>query len=311
MKYDVIIIGGGPAGLSAGLYAGRAKLKTLIIEKAAVGGQIFTTNDIENYPGAVDGDTGPSLVDRMRKQAEKFDVEFATDEIVNLDLTKEIKILEGKSNNYEAKSVIIATGAVPKLLNVPGEKELAGRGVSYCATCDGPFYQGLDIYVIGGGDTAVEEAIQLTNFANKVYIVHRRDELRATKVIQERAFKNDKIDFIWNSEVVEIKGEKMLESFVIKNNKTGDITEITPNEDHGAFGLFVLVGFNPATKLFEGQIDMQNGYIITDEDMRTNLEGVYAAGDNRIKSLRQVVTATADGAIAAVNAEKYIRTKFE
>lgn len=311
MRYDVIIIGGGPAGLTAGLYASRAKLSTLIIEKEAIGGQIFTTSDIENYPGSAEGETGPSLVEKMRKQAESFGVDFVTDEIVKTDLENDIKVLEGKASNYEAKAVIIATGATPRPLGVPGEKEFTGRGVSYCATCDGPFFQGLEIYVIGGGDTAVEEALQLTNFAKKVTIVHRRDSLKATQIIQERAFKNEKIDFIWDSEVVEIKGDKMLGSFVIRNKKTNEETEIFPNEEDGAFGLFVMVGFNPNTSLFEGQVDLKNGYIVTDENMNTNIEGVYAAGDNRIKSLRQVVTATADGAIAAVNAEKYIRSKFE
>lgn len=311
MNYDVVIIGGGPAGLSAGLYAGRAQLKTAIIEKETIGGQIVTTNEIENYPGSEAGSTGPSLVTRMREQAEEFGVEFIDDTIEDVNFDGKIKELEGKVNNYKAKAVIIATGAVPKSLGVPGEKEFAGKGVSYCATCDGPFFQGLDIYVIGGGNTAVEEALQLSNFARKVTIIHRRDELRATKVIQDRAFKNDKIDFIWNSQVVEIKGDSMVESFIIENRETKERKEIKPREGDFAFGLFVLIGFDPATELFKDIIEMKDNYILTDENMSTNISGVFAAGDNRLKPLRQVVTATSDGSIAAVSAEKYIMENFE
>lgn len=311
MVYDVIIIGGGPAGLTAGLYAARARLNTLIIEKSADGGQIATTDEVENYPGAPEHSTGPSLSARMAEQAESFGAKRASDEIIEVDFSDKIKVLKGNKEEYRAKSIIIATGAVPRLIGVPGEKELTGKGVSYCATCDGAFFQDLEVYVMGGGDTAVEEAIFLTKFAKKVTIIHRRDELRAAKSIQEKAFKNEKIDFMWDTVITEIKGDGMLESFVVKNVKTNEEKEIFPDEDDGAFGLFVFVGYLPATKLFDGIIDMENNYIITDDNMKTNIPGVFAAGDNRVKSLRQVVTATADGAIAAVQAEKYIENEFE
>ncbi len=310
MIYDVVIIGGGPAGLTAGLYAARAKLNTLIIEKGADGGQIVTTDEVENYPGAPAYVTGPSLVARMVEQAEGFGAKKISDEITEVDFQDKIKILKGEKAEYKTKTVIIATGAVPRLIGVPGEKELTGRGVSYCATCDGPFFQDLEVYVMGGGDTAVEEAIYLTKFAKKVTIIHRRDELRAAKSIQEKAFKNSKIGFMWDTVIAEIKGEGMLESFIVKNLKTGEEKEIFPDEEDGAFGIFIFVGYLPATELFDDIIQMERNYIITDENMKTNILGVFAAGDNRVKTLRQVVTATSDGAIAAVQAEKYIEDNF-
>ncbi len=310
MIYDVVIIGGGPAGLTAGLYAARAKLNTLIIEKGADGGQIVTTDEVENYPGAPAYVTGPSLVARMVEQAEGFGAKKISDEITEVDFQDKIKILKGEKAEYKTKTVIIATGAVPRLIGVPGEKELTGRGVSYCATCDGPFFQDLEVYVMGGGDTAVEEAIYLTKFAKKVTIIHRRDELRAAKSIQEKAFKNSKIGFMWDTVIAEIKGEGMLESFIVKNLKTGEEKEIFPDEEDGAFGIFIFVGYLPATELFDDIIQMERNYIITDENMKTNIPGVFAAGDNRVKTLRQVVTATSDGAIAAVQAEKYIEDNF-
>lgn len=311
MIYDVIIIGGGPAGLSAGLYAARARMSTLIIEKDAYGGQIVTTADVENYPGSMEDPTGPILVDRMLQQAEGFGAEKVSDTIIEVNLDEKIKVVKGQKAEYQAKSVIIATGAVPRPMGCPGEKELTGRGVSYCATCDAAFFEDLEVYVVGGGDSAVEEAMYLTKFARKVTIVHRRDELRAAKSIQEKAFKNKKIDFIWNSSISEVKGEGILESFTLENLKTGEKTEVLPDEDDGTFGIFVFVGYLPATGLFDGMIDMEGNYIVTDDNMHTNIEGVFAAGDNRVKSLRQVVTATADGAIAAVQAEKYIENNFE
>ncbi|NLY46111.1 MAG: thioredoxin-disulfide reductase [Tissierella sp.] len=310
MLYDVIIIGGGPAGLSAGLYAARSRLSTLIIEKEADGGQIATTAEVENYPGSVLNATGPTLVARMVEQALGFGAKKISDEIIEVDFSGKEKIVKGKNKEYKGKTVIIATGAVPRLIGCPGEKELTGRGVSYCATCDGPFFEGLEIFVMGGGDSAVEEAIYLSKFARKVTIIHRRDELRAAKSIQEKAFENPKIDFMWDSVITEVKGEGMLESFIVKNVKTEEEKEIFPDEEDGAFGIFVYVGHIPSTKLFENMIDMERGYIITNDDMETNVSGVYAAGDNRVKSLRQVVTAAADGAIAAVQAEKYIDENF-
>ncbi len=310
MLYDVIIIGGGPAGLSAGLYAARSRLSTLIIEKDVEGGQIATTAEVENYPGSVLDATGPTLVARMVEQALGFGANKVSDEIVEVDFSGKEKIVKGKNKEYKGKTVIIATGAVPRLIGCPGEKELTGRGVSYCATCDGPFFEELEIFVMGGGDSAVEEAIYLSKFARKVTIIHRRDELRAAKSIQEKAFANPKIDFIWDSVITEVKGQGMLESFVVKNIKTGEEKEIFPDEEDGAFGIFVYVGHTPSTKLFENIVDMDRGYIITNDNMETNVPGVYAAGDNRVKSLRQVVTAAADGAIAAVQAEKYIDDNF-
>ncbi|NBI05339.1 thioredoxin-disulfide reductase [Senegalia massiliensis] len=310
--YDVIIIGAGPAGLSAGLYAGRAKLDTLILEKEKAGGQIVTTEELENYPGSIEDPTGPKLIARMVEQVDSFDVERKIDEITEIDLEKEIKVVKGSKGEYQARSVIIAAGAKPRLLGSPGEKELTGKGVSYCATCDAAFFEDFDVYVIGGGDTAVEESLFISKFARKVTIVHRRDELRAAKSIQEKAFKNDKIEFIWDTEVKEIKGDGIVESMVLRNKKTGEETEIVANEDDGTFGIFVLVGYLPQSDLFKNVIDMDDrGYLLGDENMHTNIDGVFVAGDIRQKSLRQVVTATSDGAIAAIQAEKYIGENFE
>jgi thioredoxin reductase (NADPH) len=308
--YDVVIIGSGPAGLAAGLYAARAKMKTLILEKEKAGGQIVTTEEVANYPGSVEHATGPSLIARMVEQAEEFGAERVLDEIKEIQLNDKVKVLKGAKGEYKAKSVIIATGAKPRPIGCPGEKELTGKGVSYCATCDADFFTDFEVYVIGGGDSAVEEAMYLTKFARKVNIVHRRDELRAAKSIQEKAFKNEKVSFIWDSEVKEIKGDGVVESMVLKNRKTGEETEIVADENDGTFGIFVFVGYKPVTDLFNGVIDMENGYVITDDNMKTNIPGVFAAGDCRVKSLRQVVTATADGAIAAVQAEKYIENAF-
>lgn len=309
--YDVVIVGAGPAGLSAGLYAARAKMSTLVIEKERSGGQIVTTEEVANYPGGIDEETGPSLVARMVKQVESFGAEKVKDTVVDLDLSGDIKIIKCEKEVYHAKSVILATGASPRKLGCPGEKELTGKGISYCATCDADFFTDFEVFAIGGGDTAVEEAMFLTKFARKVTIVHRRGELRAAKSIQEKAFNNKKIDFIWNSEVAEVKGDGMVESLVLRNLETGDLTEYNAHEDDGTFGVFVFVGYIPQTSLFTDKIELdKTGYILTDVEMRTNVEGVYAAGDVRQKSLRQVVTAVADGAIAAVQAEKYIDNKF-
>jgi thioredoxin reductase (NADPH) len=302
--YDVAIIGSGPAGLTAGIYAGRARLKTLIIEKQQAGGQIVQTEEVENYPGALEGDTGPAIIDRMVAQTKKFGVEKVSDEITEVQLVGKTKVLKAKGGEYRAKSVIIATGAEPRFLGCPGEKEFIGKGVSYCATCDGAFFEGLDIFVIGGGDTAVEEAMFLTKFGRKVYVVHRRDELRAAKSIQEKAFKNEKIEFIWDSVVEEIKGDGLVNEIVLKNKKTGELTNYKAED--GMLGVFIFVGYTPFTKLFEGKLDLERSYIKTDENMKTKIPGVFAAGDVRVKDLRQVVTATADGAIAAVQAEKYL-----
>ena len=307
--YDIVIVGAGPAGLAAGLYAGRARLSTLIIEKAKDGGQIVITSEIENYPGSIEEETGPSLVARMVRQTEHFGVNRVSDTIISMDLTKEPKELVGNKGTYYAKTVILAPGAYCKPIGCPGERELIGKGVSYCATCDASFFEDMQVYVMGGGDSAVEEALYLTKFARNVTIVHRRDELRAAKTIQDKAFANPKIDFMWDSAIEELKGDGILESIVFKNMKTGVLHEVFAPEEDGTFGVFVFIGFMPQTKLLEGIVDMDNGYVLTDEDMKTNVPGVFSAGDCRKKSLRQVVTAAADGAIAAVQAYHYIENQ--
>ena len=304
--YDLIIIGAGPAGLSAALYAGRSRLSTLIVEKEKDGGQIVITSEIDNYPGGIDNETGPSLIGRMVKQAEHFGCEKVYDTITDVELDGEIKELKGLKAEYRSRAVIIATGAHPRPIGCTGERELIGKGVSYCATCDAAFFEDFEVYVVGGGDAAVEEAIYLAGFARKVTIIHRRDELRAVRSIQERAFAHPKIDFIWNSVVTELIGDGILTSMVIKDTKTGETRIIEADEEDGIFGVFVFIGFVPHSDLFIGKLEMEGSYIKTDENMKTNIPGVFAAGDVRSKSLRQVVTAAADGAVAAVQAEHYL-----
>ncbi len=309
--YDVVIIGAGPAGLAAGLYAARAKMKTLILEESKPGGQIVITSEVANYPGSIENVTGPALISRMVDQAEEFGAEIKKEKIKSVDFLSRIKKLKGESGEYCAKSVIIATGAVPKRIGCPGEHEFVGKGVSYCATCDADFFTDFEVFVVGGGDAAVEEAIYLTRFARKVTIVHRRDALRAAKSIQDRAFKNPKIHFLWNATIAEIKGDGLVGAVIFKNAITGELTEYFADEEDGTFGIFVFIGNLPNTDIFKGNVETDEaGYIKTDCNMKTNITGVFAAGDVRVKSLRQVVTATADGAIAAVQAEKYIENEF-
>ena len=307
--YDVIVLGAGPAGLAAGLYAGRSRLSTLVVEKGKDGGQIAITDDIENYPGQiVEGDSGPSLIARMTQQCEKFGVERVSDVINAVELEGDVKKLKSAKGEYCGKTVIIATGAFARPIGCKGEKEFMGKGVSYCATCDANFFEDFEVFVVGGGDSAVEEAMYLTKFARKVTIIHRRDELRAAKSIQEKAFKNEKLHFMWDSVVEEVGGEGILSWMKVKNVKTGEVTTIEADEEDGMFGVFGFIGTLPSTKIFEGtplQLD-ERGYIPTDVDMHTNIPGVFAAGDVRVKSLRQVVTAAADGAIAATQCEKYL-----
>ncbi len=310
--YDVIIIGSGPAGLSAALYSARARMKTLLLERAKVGGQIVITDEVANYPGAVEDATGPSLIARMERQVESFGAERKKDNIKEADFSGKIKILKGEKEEYQAKTIIIATGATPRRIGCPGENELIGKGVSYCATCDADFFQDLEVFVVGGGDSAIEEALYLTKFARKVTIVHRRDELRAAKSIQEKAFNNPKVEIMWNSVITEIKGDGMVESAVFKNTVTGETKEYFADEEDGTFGIFVFVGYLPINDLIKGKIKMNDaGYIVTNDCMETDVKGVFAAGDIREKPLRQVVTAAADGAIAAVQCEKYIQAEFE
>lgn len=303
--YDLIILGAGPAGLTAGLYGARAKLNVLIIEKSIEGGQISSTTDVENYPG-YDIINGLDLAMNIKAQAKKFGAEYKMAEVTKVELNGEVKRVYCGDEILETKTIIIANGAKPRLMGVPGEVEYAGKGISYCATCDAPFYQDLEVYVIGGGDSAIDEALFISKFASKVHIVHRRDELRAAKSLQDRVFNNEKIDFIWNSTVEEIKGDKVAEELVLRNLQTNELTSIKSDEP---FGIFVFIGYVPETKLYEGEINLEAGYVITDDNMNTNIEGVYAAGDIRVKKLRQVITAAADGAIAAVSAEKYIDEK--
>ncbi|MEK6266188.1 MAG: thioredoxin-disulfide reductase [Clostridium sp.] len=304
--YDTIIIGGGPAGLSAGLYASRSRMDTLIIERAKYGGQVTTTDELDNYPGSIENCTGSSLSKRMKQQAEEFGTKFAKDEIVEVELEGDIKTIKGKKELYKAKTIIIATGAYPRLGGFKNELELRGKGVSYCATCDADFFTDLDIAVLGGGDSALSEAIYLAKFGETVTVIHRRDELRGAKSLQEKAFKNPKIKFIWDTVAVEAKGEEILEGLVLKNVKTGELSDLKVD------GCFVFIGYLPISELFKGIINMNDrGDVITDEEMRTNIEGVYAAGDIREKLLRQVITAAADGAIAATHAEHYIEEKFK
>ena len=305
--YDVIVLGAGPAGLAAGLYSGRSRLSTLIIEKGQDGGQIAITNEIENYPGQqLEGESGPSLIARMTEQAKHFGAERALDVIKSVELEGDVKKLVGNKGEYLAKTVILATGAFPRPIGCKNEGQYVGKGISFCATCDAAFFEDFEVYVVGGGDAAVEEAMYLTKFARKVTIIHRRDELRAAKSIQEKAFANPKISFMWDTVVDEVGGDEILSTMVVKNTKTGELTTIEADEDDGMFGLFGFIGLLPNSKLFEGVIDMENGYIKTDDNMHTNIPGVFAAGDIRVKSLRQVVTAAADGAIAAMQAEHYI-----
>jgi len=301
IMYDLAIIGAGPAGLSAAIYGARARLSTVVIEKMYPGGQAAITDVIENYPGFTEGISGSELAEAMKKQAEKFGAEFLNGEVQKIERQGEKFVLHLKKETVEAKAVILAMGALARKLGVKGEKEFTGRGVSYCATCDGAFYMDRKVMVVGGGDTAIEDALFLTHFASRVIVVHRRNELRATKILQERAFNNEKIEFIWDSVVEEIKGADAVQEVVVKNVKTGEIKSVPVD------GVFIAIGWDPNTAVVRDLVKLnEKGYIITDENMGTGVPGLFAAGDVREKSLRQVVTAVADGAIAAVSAEKYL-----
>lgn len=306
--YDVVIVGAGPAGLAAGLYAGRSRMSTLIVEKSQDGGQIAITDSIENYPGQMlEGESGPSLIARMAQQASNFGAKRVSDEVKDLQLKGPIKKVVCTHGSYEGKTVIIALGAHHRNIGCKNEEKFIGKGISFCATCDADFFEDLPVYVIGGGDAAVEEAMYLSKFAREVTIIHRRDELRAAKSIQERAFKVPNLHFMWNHVVDEVDGDGILTKMIVRNTKSGELTTIEADPDDGMFGLFGFIGLLPSTKLLKGKVEMDSrGYVVTDDDMHTNIEGVYAAGDLRVKSLRQVVTAVADGAIAAMQAEKYV-----
>lgn len=303
-EYDLVIIGAGPAGLTAGIYGARARLKTLIIEKAAVGGQAFTTREIVNYPGFYDGYSGPRIMKAMADHATHFGAEIIKDEVIELDLEGDIKeIKTKKGGQYQAKAVILAVGAQPRLLNIPGEKRFRGMGVSYCATCDAEFYEGLDVIVVGNGDAAIEEAMHITKYASKVtvIVIHDPGVVDCNRASAEKAFKNEKIEFVWNSVLQEIKGAQDVESVMVKNLKTGQLTEIP------ASGVFIYVGMVPGTDWLKGRVELdERGYIITSDLMETSVDGVFGIGDARVKHLRQVITAASDGAVAAVSAEGYI-----
>ena len=302
--YDTIIIGGGPAGLSAGLYASRSKLDSIIIERGKFGGQAAITDELANYPGSIEECTGPKLIKRMRTQAEEFGAKFIKDTVENILLEGEIKTVKCKKEIYKAKTIIIATGAYPRLAGFKNENELRGKGISYCATCDADFFTELDVAVNGGGDSAITEAIYLTKFADSVTVIHRRDELRACKSIQEKAFANPKIKFIYDSVIDEAEGDEILEGLKVRNVKTNEVQTVKVD------GCFVFVGYSPISEIFKGKVNMDDkGYVMTNGDMVTNMPGVFAAGDIRVKSLRQVITAAADGAIAATSAEVYIANK--
>ena len=298
--YDTIIIGAGPAGMTAALYAARSNLKVALIEGGLPGGQMNNTSDIENYPGYANI-SGPELAEKMFEPLENLGVEHLYGFVKNIENHGDVKKVITDDEEFETRTVIVATGSKHRLLGVPGEEELNSRGVSYCAVCDGAFFRDQDLLVVGGGDSAVEEAIFLTQFAKTVTIVHRRDELRAQKVLQDRAFANEKIKFIWDSVVKEIKGENRVESVVIENVKTNQVTE------HAFGGVFIYVGLDPVSDFTKDlQIQDESGWIVTDDHMKTSVAGVFAVGDVRQKDLRQVTTAVGDGAIAGQEAYKYI-----
>lgn len=303
LEFDTVILGGGPAGLSAGIYAARATGNIAIVDVSMFGGQPSNYLELENYPAfPIVG--GYDLMEKMEEHADKFGVnKFPMEEIQKIDLISTPKIIETLTHTFKAKSVIIATGAQPKKLGVKGEKEFLGRGVSYCAICDGAFYRDKTVAVVGGGNAALEEAMYLTKFATKVYVIHRRNEFRADKIVQNLAFKNEKLECVYDTVVNEINGEDTVKSLVIENVKTNETS--TLNVD----GIFPYIGFLPNTDLINGQVEQDsNGFIITDETMKTSIDGVFAAGDVRKTPLRQVITATSDGAVAAVYAGRYVES---
>jgi thioredoxin reductase (NADPH) len=303
--YDLVIIGGGPAGIAAGIYAGRARMKALLVERLACGGQILTADLVENFPGFPDGVKGPELAEAMAGQMRNAGLQETMDEARSITLKggagKTFAVTLAESGGIECRAVIIATGAKWNTLGIPGERELAGKGVSYCATCDGPLFRGKSVVVVGGGDTALEDALFLTRFADRVTVVHRRGELRAVKILQERAFANKKIEFCFNSVAAEIAGKKKVEAVKVKDVSSG--AEKTIETD----GVFVFVGITPNSDIVKGIVKLdEKGYVVTDDEMRTSVDGIFAAGDVRKKTFRQVVTAAGDGAIAAESARHYV-----
>ncbi len=300
-KFDVVIIGAGPSGYTAGIYCSRAGYDTLILSGILPGGQLVNTTEVENYPGFENGVMGPDLMIDMRKQSQRMGTAIIDDEVVNVDFRrKPFKVLTA-SEEYEGRAVIIATGATPRKMGLEGEETFGGKGVSYCATCDGPFFRNQEIIVVGGGDSAIEEATFLTKFATTVHLVHRRNELRASKVMQERALNNEKIKFHWDSAVIDIKGDQKVQQAILKNLKTDEETTL----DIG--GLFVAIGHNPNTELFKEQIELDDkGYVVLKNQTHTNIEGIFAAGDVHDRTYRQAITAAAFGCMAAIDIDKYL-----
>ena len=300
-SYDVIIIGAGPAGYTAGIYCSRARHDTLIISGLLPGGQLMNTTDVENYPGFEDGVMGPELMLTMRKQAERMKTTIIDDVVVNVDFrAKPFKVLTG-SEEYEAKAVIVCTGATPRKIGIEGEQTFSGKGVSYCATCDGAFFRNQDIAVVGGGDTCMEEATFLTKFASRVHIIHRRDEFRASKIMQDRALSNENIEVHWNSVIEDIKGDQKVQQIILKDTKTGE------NKTLEMGGVFVAIGHEPNTDLFKNQLEMdENGYIIQKENTQTSVKGVFTAGDVHDHRYRQAVTAAGFGCMSAIDVDKYL-----
>jgi thioredoxin reductase (NADPH) len=302
-KEKVIVIGSGPAGLTAAIYAARATLDPLVIVGNQLGGQISITAEVENYPGFPEPDlTGPDLVDRMYRQAERFGSRFEYDEVIDVDFSKGSPfIVKTNSNEYETESVIVTAGASPRRLGVPGEEDFIGRGVSFCATCDGFFFRGRDVVVVGGGDSALEEGLFLTKFANKVNIIHRRDELRAGPTLEKRARANEKIDFIFDSVVDEVIGNGMVTAVQTSNLKTGETNQLSTD------GVFIYIGHYPNSKFLEGHLAMdEHGYVIADEKMRTSVEGIFAAGEIQDSYFRQIATSVGQGCAAAIQCEKWL-----
>ena len=300
-SYDVIIIGAGPAGYTAGIYCSRARHDTLIISGLLPGGQLMNTTDVENYPGFEEGIMGPDLMLTMRKQAERMDTTIIDDVVVNVDFrAKPFKVLTG-SEEYEAKAVIVCTGATPRKIGIEGEQTFSGKGVSYCATCDGAFFRNQDIAVVGGGDTCMEEATFLTKFASKVHIIHRRDTFRASKIMQDRALNNENIEVHWNSVIEDIKGDQKVQQIILKDTKTGE------NKTLEMGGVFVAIGHEPNTELFKNQLEMdENGYIIQKQNTETSVKGVFTAGDVHDHRYRQAVTAAGFGCMSAIDVDKYL-----
>ena len=301
-KYDLIIIGAGPAGLTAGLYAGRSRLNTLLIEKMAVGGRILLSETIENYPGFPEGISTQNLMGRMEAQVRELGVGIISDEVLEIDCPK--KVVRISDGVHEGQAIIIASGARPKKLGIPGEEKYTGRGVSYCATCDGPFFKEKKVVIVGGGNAVAEEAIYLSRFASQVSIIHRRKDLRASAILQERLQANKKIEFILNSVVTEIKGSQKVEAVTVKDVESGSLRDLNCD------GIFIYIGYEPETIFLKGKIQMdESGLVITDDSMATSEAGIFACGDCRKKSLYQVVNACGDGAVAADSAYKYISNK--